>query len=89
MSSDTDSDDKLSDPKVAKSSQKYLTCKDCDYITSKKSNFDKHLSSSKHCSRTILNARSKKLPKVANTSANSAKRSILLGTAVGIMKNSA
>jgi hypothetical protein len=63
MSTDTDSDDKLSDPKVAKSSQKYLTCKDCDYITSKKSNFDKHLSSSKHCSRTILNARSKKATK--------------------------
>jgi hypothetical protein len=63
MSSDTDSDDKLSDTKVAKSSQKYLTCKDCDYITSKKSNFDKHLSSSKHCSRTILNARSKKATK--------------------------
>ena len=63
MSSDTDSDDKLSDPKVAKSSQKSLLCKDCDYVTSKKSNFDKHLSSSKHCSRTILNARSKKATK--------------------------
>jgi len=57
MSSDNDSDDKLSDPKVAKSSQKSLVCKDCDYITSKKCNFEKHLSSSKHCSRTILNAK--------------------------------
>lgn len=63
MSSDADSDDKKSGPKVAKSSQKYLMCKDCDYITSKKGNFDKHLSSSKHCSRTILNARSKKATK--------------------------
>ena len=63
MSIDSDSDDKLSDPKVAKSSQKSLVCKDCDYITSKKSNFDKHLSSSKHCSRTILNAKRKKATK--------------------------
>jgi len=63
MSSDTDSDDKFSDPKVAKSSQKYLVCKDCDYITSKKCNFDKHISSSKHCSRTILNAGNKKATK--------------------------
>jgi len=63
MSSDSESDDKLSDPKVAKSSQKSLVCKDCDYTTSKKSNFEKHLSSSKHCSRTILNARSKKATK--------------------------
>ena len=63
MSSDTDSDDKLSDPKVAKSSQNLLVCKDCDYVTSKKCNFDKHLSSSKHCSRTILNAKHKKATK--------------------------
>ena len=63
MSSDTDSDDKLSDPKVAKSSQKSLVCKDCDYVTSKKCNFDKHLSSSKHCSRTILNTPVKKATK--------------------------
>ena len=63
MSSDTDSDDKLSDPKVAKSSQKYLVCKDCDYVTSKKCNFVKHLSSSKHCSRTILNTPTKKATK--------------------------
>ena len=63
MSSDSDSDDKLLDPKVAKSSQKYLVCKDCDYITSKKCNFDKHLSSSKHCSRTILNTKRKKATK--------------------------
>ena len=63
MSSDTDYDDKLSDPKVAKSSQKYLVCKDCDYVTSKKCNFVKHLSSSKHCSRTILNTPTKKATK--------------------------
>ena len=63
MSSDTDSDDKLSDPKVAQSSQKSLTCKLCDYVTSKKCNFDKHIASSKHCSRTILNAKHKKATK--------------------------
>ena len=63
MSSDTDSDDKLLDPKVAKSSQKSLACELCDYVTSKKCNFDKHLSSSKHCSRTILNAKRKKATK--------------------------
>ena len=63
MSSDSDCDDKPSDQKVAKSSQKSLLCKDCDYVTSKKSNFDKHLSSSKHCSRTILNAPAQKATK--------------------------
>jgi hypothetical protein len=63
MSSDTDSDDKLSDPKVAKSIQKSLVCKECDYATSKKCNFDKHISSSKHCSRTILNTPTKKATK--------------------------
>ena len=63
MSSDSDCDDKLSDQKVAKSSQKSLMCKDCDYVTSKKCNFDKHLSSSKHCSRTILNAPAQKATK--------------------------
>ena len=63
MSLDTDSDDKLSDPKVAKSSQKSLVCKDCDYITSKKCDFVKHLSTSKHCSRTTLNTPTKKATK--------------------------
>ena len=60
MSSDTDSDDKLSDPKIPKSSQKSLTCKLCDYVTSNLKDFNKHLSTSKHCSRTILNAPAKK-----------------------------
>ena len=63
MNTDSSSDDNVSDPKVAKSSQKSLVCKDCDYITSKKCNFDKHLSSSKHCSRTILNTTTKKATK--------------------------
>ncbi len=63
MNSDQDCDDNDLDPKVAKSSQKKLTCKDCDYITYKKCNFDKHLSSSKHCSRTLLNAQAKKATK--------------------------
>ena len=63
MPSDDSCDDKETDPKVAKSSQKKLVCKDCDYVTSKKCNFDKHLSSSKHCSRTILNIKNKKATK--------------------------
>ena len=32
---------------VAKSSQ-YYHCKCCDYVTSKQSNYDKHLTTSKH-----------------------------------------
>ncbi len=63
MNPDQDCDDNDLDPKVAKSSQKKLTCIDCDYITSKKCNFDKHISSSKHCSRTLLNAQAKKATK--------------------------
>ncbi len=60
MSSDTDSDDKLSDPKIPKNPQKSLTCKLCDYVTSNLKDFNKHLSTSKHCSRTILNTPAKK-----------------------------
>ena len=63
MPSDDSCDDKETDPKVAKSSQKKLVCKDCDYVTSKKCNFDKHISSSKHCSRTLLNIKNKKATK--------------------------
>jgi hypothetical protein len=63
MPSDDSCDDNDLDSKVAKSSQKKLTCIDCDYITSKKCNFDKHISSSKHCSRTLLNAQAKKATK--------------------------
>ena len=63
MQPDDSCDDKETDPKVAKSSQKSLICKDCDYVTSKKCNFDKHISSSKHCSRTLLNTKNKKATK--------------------------
>jgi hypothetical protein len=63
MSSDDSCDDKELPPKVAKNLQKSLVCKDCDYITSKKCDFDKHLSTSKHCSRTLLNTKSKKATK--------------------------
>ena len=56
-------DDNDLDPKVAKSRQKSLVCKDCDYITCKKCDFDKHLATSKHCSRTLLNAQPKKTTK--------------------------
>ena len=60
MTSDNDSDDKLSDPKIPKNPQKSLTCKLCDYITCSLKDFNKHLSTSKHCSRTILNTATKK-----------------------------
>ena len=60
MSSDTDSDDKLLDPKIPKNPQKSLTCKLCDYNTCNLKDFNKHLSTSKHCSRTILNAPAQK-----------------------------
>ena len=63
MNPDDSCDDKELDQKVAKSSQKKLVCKVCDYVTSKKCNFDKHLSSSKHCSRTLLNTKNKKATK--------------------------
>jgi len=35
--------------------EKIFTCKICDYTTSKKSSIDKHLLTSKHTNRTILN----------------------------------
>jgi len=60
MSSDTESDDKLSDPKIPKNPQKSLVCKPCDYVTCNLKDFNKHLSTSKHCSRTILNTPTKK-----------------------------
>ena len=60
MSSDNDSDDKLSDPKIPKNPQKSHMCKLCDYVTCSLKDFDKHLATSKHCSRTILNATPKK-----------------------------
>ncbi len=60
MSSDSDSDDKLSGPKIPKNPQKSLTCNLCDYVTCSLKDFNKHLSTSKHCSRTILNASAKK-----------------------------
>ena len=63
MPSGDSCDDKEMDPKVAKSRQKSLICKDCDYGTSKKCDFDKHLSTSKHCSRTLLNAQNKRATK--------------------------
>jgi hypothetical protein len=64
MSSDTDSDDKLLDPKIPKNPQKSLTCKLCDYNTCNLKDFNKHLSTSKHCSRTILNGSAQKSPKI-------------------------
>ena len=60
MSTDSDSDDKLLDPKIPKNPQKSLTCKLCDYNTCSLKDFNKHLSTSKHCSRTLLNTKLKK-----------------------------
>ena len=57
MSSDTDYDDKDSGPKIPKNPQKSLTCKLCDYNTCSLKDFNKHLSTSKHCSRTLLNTK--------------------------------
>jgi len=63
MSSEQVCDDKLSDPKIPKNPQKSHTCKLCDYVTCSLKDFDKHLATSKHCSRTILNAKHKKATK--------------------------
>ena len=60
MSTNSDSDDKLLDPKIPKNPQKSLVCKLCDYDTCSLKDFNKHLSTSKHCSRTLLNAQGKK-----------------------------
>ena len=60
MSSEQVCDDKLSDPKIPKNPQKSHMCKLCDYVTCSLKDFDKHLATSKHCSRTILNAPPKK-----------------------------
>ena len=60
MSLDSDSDDKLLDLKIPKNPQKSLVCKPCDYVTSNLKDFNKHLSTSKHCSRTLLNTKTQK-----------------------------
>ena len=60
MPSDDSCDDKLLDPKIPKNPQKSLVCKPCDYNTSSLKDFTKHLSTSKHCSRTLLNTKNKK-----------------------------
>ena len=56
-------------PKVAKSSKKVAKfyCDVCDYYTSRKCNFDKHLSSNKHLKKAFPNV-SKTFPKVAKSS---------------------
>ena len=53
-------DDKEMDPKIPKNPEKSLTCKLCDYNTCSLKDFTKHLSTSKHCSRTLLNKPAKK-----------------------------
>ena len=45
---------RLGAKKVAKSSSTFFECKYCDYITSRKSNFDKHLLTDKHKKRVIV-----------------------------------
>ena len=60
MPPDDNCDDKELDPKIPKNPEKSLVCKPCDYITCSLKDFNKHLSTSKHCSRTLLNTKSKK-----------------------------
>jgi len=60
MSPDCSSDDNDLDPKIPKNPQKSLVCKLCDYNTSSLKDFNKHLATSKHCSRTLLNTKTKK-----------------------------
>jgi len=60
MPSDNSCDDKEMDPKIPKNPEKSLVCKPCDYTTCSLKDFNKHLSTSKHCSRTLLNTKSKK-----------------------------
>ena len=55
MQQSDNTDDKESDPKIPKNPEKSLTCKLCDYNTCSLKDFTKHLSTSKHCSRTLLN----------------------------------
>jgi hypothetical protein len=56
-------DDNEKTKKVAKNLQKSHECKYCDYVTYKKNDYLKHLATSKHCSRTILNANTEKATK--------------------------
>ena len=60
MNPDDSCDDKLLDPKIPKNPQKSLMCKLCDYVTCNLKDFNKHLATSKHCSRTLLNTQAKK-----------------------------
>jgi len=60
MPSDNSCDDKETDPKIPKNPEKSLVCKPCDYTTCSLKDFNKHLSTSKHCSRTLLNTNRKK-----------------------------
>ena len=60
MNPDYSSDDNDLDPKIPKNPQKSLICKLCDYNTSSLKDFNKHLATSKHCSRTLLNTKTKK-----------------------------
>jgi hypothetical protein len=53
----------LGDKKVAKVATKHFYCEYCDYICSKKYNFDKHLMTAKHCQVTKS---SKKVAKSSN-----------------------
>ena len=50
--------------KMPKNAEKFI-CKECDFVCCKKSNFDKHILTSKHKNRTILNDLEQKMPKNA------------------------
>jgi hypothetical protein len=50
--------------KMPKNAKKFI-CKECDFVCYKHSNFDKHILTSKHKNRTILNDFEQKMPKNA------------------------
>ena len=52
--------------KSPKKSPKKYECELCDYISSNKKDYNKHLSTRKHKNRTLLNEKSQKVPKNVN-----------------------
>ena len=50
--------------KMPKNAENFI-CKECHFVCCKKSNFDKHVLTSKHKNRTILNVLERKMPKNA------------------------
>ena len=55
--------------KSPKNPQKFY-CEACDYTTSNKKDYEKHLSTRKHKNRTLSNDLSPKIPKIPKLSKN-------------------